>query len=265
MEYFIEADQIDLNATFNCGQCFRWNRCQDGIYIGFVGSKTIKVRQEKNGLTLLNTVKKDIPYWERYFCADMDYSALIKRFSEDATLKKACEFAPGIRVLRQEPYETLISFIISQNNNIKRITSIIEKICAEFGNESFSNPSVLASLSEQELTAVGAGYRARYIVDAAKKVNSGKIILDEIAKMPYNVAKGELLKIVGVGDKVADCVLLFGFNKMEAFPKDVWVKRAIAEYYPVEKGFCGALPDCTKGYEGLAQQFLFHYIRMNSR
>lgn len=257
MEYFIETGFIDLETTFNCGQCFRW-KARDGLYTGYSGDRKATVKQADNGLgiTLIDVDERDIEYWERYFCVDMDYSALIKRFSEDLTLKKACEFAPGIRVLRQNAFETLISFIISQNNNIKRITGIIENICENYGtNGAFPPPGVLAGLNESDLLRLGAGYRARYIIGAAKKVNLGEINLDEIRKMSYNTAKGELLKIVGVGDKVADCVLLFGFSKYTAFPKDVWIKRVLAEYYP------DSLPDCIQGYEGIAQQFLFNYIR----
>jgi len=229
---------------------------QNGSYSGYAGNKRAVIRQEKSGLTMFNIKESDIPFWKSYFCIDEDYSSLIKRFSEDPTLKKACKFAPGIRVLRQQPFETLISFIISQNNNIKRITGIIEKMCSIFGeNNVFPTQAAIARLNTDDLTAIGTGYRARYILDAANKINSGKINLDEIQKMPYNIAREELMKIVGVGEKVADCILLFGFHKTEAFPKDVWIKRVIAEYYP------NGLPNCTKGYEGIAQQFLFHYIR----
>jgi N-glycosylase/DNA lyase len=245
MDYFIKLDNIDLDTTFNCGQCFRWHETADGVY----SNGEIQVRQAKNGIILHNVEKSDIPYWENYFCADEDYGVFIERFSQDSTLREACAFAPGIRVLRQDAFETLISFIISQNNNIKRITGIINKICH---NGSFPVPCELLSM---DLTAIGAGYRARYILDAAKKVNSGEINLDEIAKMPYNEAKARLLKIIGVGDKVADCVLLFGFHQTRAFPKDVWIKRAIAKYYP------DGLPGFITGYEGIAQQFLFHYIK----
>jgi N-glycosylase/DNA lyase len=234
MEYFLKLPNIDLQTTFNCGQCFR---------------QPVNVTQAKDGVILHNVEKSDIPYWERYFCADEDYPALIARFSADPTLRKACEFSPGIRVLRQEPFEALISFIISQNNNIKRITGIINRLCTD---ERFPAAEALA---ERNLSGLGLGYRERYVIDAAKKVKSGEISLDEIDKMDYNSAKEELLKIVGVGEKVADCVLLFGFHKTEAFPRDVWIKRVLSEFYP------DGLPECISGVEGIAQQFLFHYIR----
>ncbi|MCL2036920.1 MAG: DNA-3-methyladenine glycosylase 2 [Oscillospiraceae bacterium] len=256
MEYFLETDFIDLDSTFNCGQCFRWENGGDGLYSGTAGNKSVTVRQEKKGMTLLNVEKADIAFWEEYFCVDEDYSAIIEKFRADSTLREACGFAPGLRLLRQEPFETLISFIISQNNNIKRIKGIINKMCSVFGeNGAIPAPETLARLEVGDLTPLGTGYRARYIIDAAKKIVSGEIMLDEIAKMPYNGAKAELLKIIGVGGKVADCVLLFGFHELQAFPKDVWIKRVLAQYYP------DGLPMCMQGYEGIAQQFLFHYIR----
>ncbi|MCL2634483.1 MAG: DNA-3-methyladenine glycosylase 2 [Oscillospiraceae bacterium] len=241
MEYFIKLENIDLETTFNCGQCFR---------------RPFNVSQAENGIILHNIKKADIPYWENYFCTDEDYTELIKRFSQDKIMKVACEYAPGIRVLRQDPFEALISFIISQNNNIKRISGIIAKMCECFGeNNAFPTAEVLA---EADLSLLKTGYRTRYITDAARKVHTGEIKLDEIHNMPYNEARHELMKIVGVGEKVADCVLLFGFHKTEAFPRDVWIKRVMSEYYP------NGLPDCIKGYEGIAQQFLFHYIRNNN-
>ena len=266
MDYFINCGFIDLNTTFNCGQCFRWKRKSEGIYTGVSGNRFAETRQEQSGITLLNINQSDIPYWENYFCACEDYSTIIERFSEDSTLKAAYTFAPGLRILRQEPFETLISFIMSQRNNIKRITGIIREMCREFGRnlpgtENYTFPDIddFLSIGERDLMSVGTGYRARYILDAVKKVKSGEINLDEIQKMEYNRAKSELLKIIGVGEKIADCVLLFGFHKTEAFPKDVWIKRVLAEYYP------DGLPNCVKGYEGIAQQFLFHYIRTKNQ
>ena len=256
MEYFLKTGYIDLESTFNCGQCFRWQNVGENTFAGWSGSRKIIVRQEKEGIILQNVEKSDIPYWSDYFCVDEDYESLKQTFSQDSTLKSACDFAPGIRLLRQDSFETLISFIISQNNNIKRITCIIERLCEQFGeNGTFPTPARLSCLEKSDLSPLRAGFRDRYILDAAKKVESGKISLDEIEKMPYNIAKSELMKIVGVGEKVADCVLLFGFHRLEAFPKDVWIKRVLSEFYP------NGLPACTAGYEGIAQQFLFHFIR----
>jgi N-glycosylase/DNA lyase len=252
MEYFICLPKINLDSTFNCGQCFRWRKLENGLYTGFAGNRRAEIRQQTDGVTLSQICAEDVPFWQNYFAADTDYATIVDKFSEDSTLRAACEFAPGIRVLRQEAFETLISFIISQNNNIARISGIIAKLCDGGG---FPLPERLARLSEGDLAPLKSGYRARFILDAAKKVNSGEISLDKVAKMGYTEGKRELMRIVGVGEKVADCVLLFGFGKQEAFPRDVWVKRVMSEYYP------DGLPECVRGYEGIAQQFLFHYIR----
>jgi N-glycosylase/DNA lyase len=258
MKHFLKIDKFDLYATLECGQCFRWRRVSDGVFSGIVGNSVVCVEQTADGILLHGVSESDLPYWERYFAVDVDYDELIHRFSDDATLKSACGFSPGIRVLRQEPFETLITFIISQNNNIPRIAGIVEKLCLLFDG-AFPAPADLANLSETDLAVLRAGYRASYILDAAKKVNSCEISLDKVAKMPYNIAKVELCKIKGVGNKVADCVLLFGFAMWEAFPRDVWVNRVMDEYYPQ------GLPKCTQGFEGIAQQFLFHYIRNKNR
>ncbi|MDR0196724.1 MAG: DNA-3-methyladenine glycosylase 2 [Oscillospiraceae bacterium] len=255
MEYFIETGFIDLKATFSCGQCFRWEEV-GGAYSGAAGGRKAFAREEKGGVALSGISEGDIPFWKRYFCAHEDYRSLIETFSADETLKAACAFALGIRVLWQEPFETLISFIISQNNNIGRIKGIISRLCERFGeNGAFPEPERLAVSGKDDLAFLRAGFRDRYILDAAGRVASGEIRLDKIADMPYNSGKAELMKIVGVGEKVADCVLLFGFHKTEAFPRDVWMKRVMSAYYP------NGLPDCVKGYEGIAQQFLFHYAR----
>ena len=181
-------------------------------------------------------------------------------FGEDETLAAACQ-NPGIRVLRQEPFETLITFIISQNNNIKRITGIVERLCESFGEPlagggfAFPTAQRLAALSAEDLAPLRAGFRARYIIDGAQKVAGGQVDLEEISRLPADEGRARLTEIVGVGAKVADCVLLFGFGKWEVIPKDVWIKRIIAAYYP--EGF----PACMEKYGGIAQQYLFDYAR----
>lgn len=163
--------------------------------------------------------------------------------------------------MRQEPWEALCSFIISQNNNIPRIKGIIKRLCESFGEElesgmyTFPSPEVLSGKAPEDLASLRAGFRAKYIIDAANKVSSGEIDFDKIAASPIEFGRQELQKIKGVGKKVAECTLLYGFGKYEAFPEDVWVKRIMAEMYP------DGLPACTKGSEGIAQQYLFHWRR----
>lgn len=269
MEYIIKSNNIllkqedfSLSETLDCGQAFRWTEIKDeNGYCGFSGSNFLKITKEKDHFVLHNTTEEQFQsVWLEYFDFGTDYSELKRRFSEDETLKKACDFAGGIRLLKQNSWEALCSFIISQNNNIPRIKGIIERLCVAFGEETengFTFPTAerLADFSAEELSPLRAGFRARYICDASKKISSHEIVLEEVSKLPLENAKKELMKICGVGTKVADCALLYGMYRIEAFPVDVWIKRVMAEYYP------NGLPECVKGAEGIAQQYLFHYIR----
>lgn len=261
MEYTIQNNNFDIRRTFLCGQCFRWSEQENGSFTGIAGSREITLTQTGNSVTLHGISEQDIPFWENYFDLKTDYSAYIETLSSDKMLQKACEFSPGIRILRQEPFETLISFIISQNNNIPRIAGIIGRLCESFGEKlphgeyAFPTPQRLSGIEPGDLAPLRAGFRARYICDAVNKVNSGMVDFSEIDALPLVPAREQLKSIVGVGDKVADCVLLFAFHKTDAFPKDVWVKRIMAEFYP------GGLPECTRGIEGIAQQYLFDYVR----
>ncbi len=265
MDYRIENADFDIKQTFLCGQCFRWAQQEDGSFSGIAMGRQITLTQENGAVVLHNVNEADIPLWESYFDLGTDYSALKARFSEDETLREACRCSSGIRILRQEPFETLISFIISQNNNIPRIAGIIGRLCEAFGEkleggEGFSFPTAerLRGITPDDLAPLRAGFRARYICDAVEKINSGEVDFALIEALPLEQARERLKAIVGVGDKVADCVLLFGFHKTDAFPKDVWVKRLMAQFYPE------GLPECTKGFEGIAQQYLFDYVRNNN-
>ncbi|MCL2697116.1 MAG: DNA-3-methyladenine glycosylase 2 [Oscillospiraceae bacterium] len=253
--YFIETGYFNPALTLTGGQAFRWRRLSDSRYFGIAGSRAVEIKCEKNGIRLFGV--SDIEFWENYFDIQTNYKQIISCFSEDKTLRKACAYARGLRLLRQEPFETLISFIISQNNNIPRIAGIIERLCKNFGGRTAENHFAFPSagvLADADLSAIGAGYRAGYINDAARKVQNGEIDLSLLYEMQIDEAKAELLKIKGVGEKVADCVLLFAYGK-STFPKDVWVKRALDRFYPE------GLPACIAGYEGIAQQYLFEYIR----
>lgn len=264
MEYTITSSNFDLRQTFLCGQCFRWRESEPGVFSGIAHKRKISVRCEGGNIILSGISEEDIPLWQEYFDLDTDYSTFISQLSADKTLCAACECSPGIRILRQEPFETLISFILSQNNNIPRISLIIGRLCEYFGEQigegdySFPTAERLRGITAEELAPIKAGFRARYIADAVERVNSGEIDFAEIDALPLLPARDKLKSIVGVGDKVADCVLLFAFHKLDAFPKDVWVKRIMAEFYPA--GF----PSCAKGIEGVAQQYLFDYVRNNN-
>ncbi|MBQ8170829.1 MAG: DNA glycosylase [Oscillospiraceae bacterium] len=262
MDILIKNSNFNIKQTFMCGQCFRWTENADGRFEGIAHGRKISLSQCKDGVTLHNICEDDLPLWERYFDLSTDYGAMITQLSADDTLALACKGSGGIRILRQEPFETLISFIISQNNNIPRISGIIGRLCESFGEKieggyAFPTAEKLKGITPEDLAPLRAGFRARYICDAVCKVNSGEVDLDELDALPLEAAREKLKLIVGVGDKVADCVLLFAFAKHDAFPKDVWVKRLMARFYPQ------GLPECAKGIEGIAQQYLFDYVRNN--
>lgn len=261
-DIWLKQADFSLCETLDCGQAFRWTKIDDvNGYEGFSGSNYLKITQEKDYFILHNKNEEEFnSIWADYFDLNTDYSILKKQFSADETLNKACEFASGIRLLRQNKWEALCSFIISQNNNIPRIKGIINRLCEAYGEKTefgytFPSAQKIAGMTVEDLAPIRAGFRARYIHDAATKVSSGELDLDEISMLPLDEAKKELMKICGVGVKVADCALLYGMYRIEAFPVDVWIKRVLLEYYPT------GLPECIVGSEGIAQQYLFHYIR----
>ncbi|NLJ32031.1 MAG: DNA-3-methyladenine glycosylase 2 family protein [Clostridiales bacterium] len=248
---------FDLAQTLECGQCFRWDLQPDGSYTGIAGGRMLNVSAEN-----LTEVLKD-PFWRRYFDFDLDYEKIRRELSRaDPVLAEAARFAPGIRILNQDPWEALCSFILSQNNNIPRIRGIVARLCEQFGEEtdgvrSFPEPAALRSLSEEDLAGVRCGFRARYLLDAARRVDSGRVDLCALRTVPVAQARETLMTIVGVGPKVADCTLLYGLHRLEAFPMDVWMKRAMKTLFP------GRAPESFGRYAGIAQQYIFHYSRMN--
>ncbi|MCR5149761.1 MAG: DNA-3-methyladenine glycosylase 2 [Clostridiales bacterium] len=258
----IYAPFFDLAVSADCGQAFRWEKRENGDWHGVIRGKVFDLYQ--SGDMLIS--RRDIDDGERkmlidYFSLDTDYEKICLGFSEDENLARAVKAFPGIRILRQEPWEALCSFIISQNNNIPRIKGIISRLCVLLGDDlgggdfSFPPPERVIEAGVEGLSPIRSGFRAKYIIDAAEKCSSGEIDFERIRSLSVDEGAEELKKIKGVGDKVAMCALLYGFNKFEAFPVDVWVKRIMAEMYP------GGLPECTRGFEGVAQQYLFHWRR----
>ena len=253
--------ELSLPETLDCGQCFRWKPDENGNWRGTVHGVCRSIRQERQGITILGANEEEFSsVWYDYFDLGRDYDALKKDFAECEILHEACEFAPGIRVLHQEPWEAFITFIISQNNNIARIKGIVERICAAFGSEieegiyAFPTPEQLSKAAADDFVKLGCGYRAEYLVFAANEVESGRLDLSALAKAPTSEARRRLLEVHGIGPKVADCVLLYGLGKTDCCPADVWMKRVI-------NTLGGSMPSCVKDYAGIAQQFLFHYAR----
>ncbi len=266
MDYRIQGNDIivyepdlDLDETLDCGQAFRWRKIAsdyDCTYEGAFLNNRLTVSQNGKGRFIFHDTDENdfISEWISYFDFETFYSDLKRWFSEDETLANACEFVGGIRLLRQNSWECLISFIISQNNNIPRIKGIIERLCGSY-NGIFPDYKQLSAETPDSLSYLRSGFRAKYIADAAAKTADGTVDLDKIALMPIDEARSALKQIKGVGPKVAECVLLFGMYRTEAFPVDVWIKRVLEQYYP--EGF----PEFAREKAGIAQQYLFHYIR----
>ncbi len=259
--YIKNAVNFDLAQTLDCGQAFRWSVDECGVWSGIAFNRYISLYRNGNDIVIENSNKQDFNnIWRHYFDLDRDYGEIIKAVSADQTVKTAAEYSSGIRLLNQDSWEALCSFIISQNNNIPRIKGIIERLCENFGDKigggyTFPTSQKIATLSADDLAVIRSGFRAKYIIDAAHKVASGEIDLELLKTTDYNTACDILMQIKGVGPKVADCVLLYGLGHIEAFPRDVWIKRALAEL------FGGELPECAHAYAGIVQQYIFHYIR----
>ena len=254
-------DSFSPVLTCDCGQAFRWKAEDENTVSGVAKKKFLRLKKEEDRFIFENTSKEEFEsVWAPYFDLYTDYDAITGKYDEE-NLKKAVAAFPGIRILRQDSWEALCSFIISQNNNIPRIKGIIERFCALCGDridgEHFSFPTAekTASLSVEDLAPVRAGFRAKYMIAAAKAVTEKTVDFEKIKNCDISAGSEELQKITGVGPKVAACTLLYGFGKHDAFPVDVWVKRVMAEMYP------DGLPECAKGTEGIAQQYLFYYIR----
>ncbi len=289
--------EYDLTDTLECGQCFRYEAVKTSPnlteYRTVAGSLLIDVAQRERGeLIFFNITDEEFEEAVRpYFALDTDLAELkedIVRHTDSEWLREAAEFSSGIAILKQDPWEALVSFIISQNNNIPRIRKIVREICAEYGvnlylqkenadkcplgiidtapceekckkcGRCYTFPTAEDIVKRPEgLLPSRPGFRYGYILDAAERIADGRCSLDMIAAAKsYNYTAERLKEIKGVGDKVASCVALFGFGNLESFPIDVWMKRAIDTY------FDGKLDPATLGrYAGVAQQYIFHYIR----
>lgn len=257
---------FSLPQILDCGQCFRWTPVDgnETHWQGFAMGHKLSIEQQGENCFFFSpcSVEEFEQIWTPYFDLDCDYAAIKRALCCDPIMREATGYAPGIRVLKQDGWETLCTFIISQNNNIKRIRGIVERFCQLFGEErnggfDFPTAQRLASATPEDLAPLRAGFRAKYLLDAAQKVASAEVDLSLIPQLPYEKASALLQKIHGVGPKVADCTLLFGFYRLEAFPLDVWMKRAMKTLYPQ------GLPSEILLYRGIAQQYLFHYSRMH--
>ena len=281
-EYIIENDTFELKDIFDCGQCFRWNEEDDGSYIGVVKNCVLKVKKEDKKIVINGVcdgdIKKIVNY---YFDLDRDYEAIKNKLSKvDNNMKTAIEYGKGIRILNQDLWETIISFIISANNNIPRIKGIIERMSQKYGNEivfegksyyTFPTVDELSKATVEDLRKLGLGFRDVRVYDTTKLIKEGKIKLEDLLnEKDFIKVRETLLTLPGVGPKVADCILLFSsLKRWEAFPIDVWVRRVINELYihnkdekKVKKEQIEKIAHEKFGsLAGLAQQYLFYWKR----
>ena len=270
----VAAPDFCLRTTLSSGQAFRWTE-HHGWFYGFFGPAVLKVRQEGDRLIYESSDPSLNPNRiAHYFALDLNLPEVLSSINVDMQVHQAIVRYPGLRVLRQDGWETLASFICASFNNIKRIEGMIERLCQAYGDPvslngfrgfAFPHPSTIAETSERRLRSLGLGYRAPYLKMTARLVAEGKLPIDQLRLIEYDATKRALLGCDGVGDKVADCVALFGFEKYEAFPIDVWMERAMRYYFRHRKMTRKLLHDYARrhfgAYAGYAQQYLYHYMR----
>ncbi len=263
--------------TFECGQCFRWVSQDDGSYTGVARGRVLNVKVEDGVLILKNTDLDDFKnIWFDYFDLGRDYGKVKEAVMKDDTMKEAVAFGWGIRLLKQDIWETLISFIISANNRIPRIMKTVGVISKIYGGKlemdgkyyySFPGVEKLIQSSLEELEVCKGGFRCKYILNSSNMLEKGEINLGKIHLMDTDRAREELMKFPGVGPKVADCVLLYSGTKYDVFPTDVWVKRVMEELYFKRETSLNEIQKFAAGYfgnfAGFAQQYLFYFAREN--
>ena len=264
----IEMDNFDLGQICRSGQCFRMDQIGENRYRVIARDKYLELTQERGIVNFFCAEEDFIFLWIRYFDLDCNYSEYINMINtRDKYLTAAAEMGNGIRILQQDLWEMIISFLISQQNNITRIKRCIENISRKFGERKVSStgveyyafpmPQALAAATEEQLLECNLGYRAKYVLDTARKVTFGDISLDSLYDMTYKAARKELLNLYGVGEKVADCICLFGLHQLDAFPVDTHIRQALDAHY--KRGFPNRR---YKGYRGVMQQYIFYYELM---
>ena len=270
------TDDFDLDRIADSGQCFRWKKDDSddsGAYRIIHKGHCLKIRPLGNAMFRLSCSEDEYrEIWHDYFDFGENYRSVRERVSreEDPFLADACEYGKGIRILRQDPWEMLVSFIISQNKNIPAIKKSIELLCETAGKRCenteqereddgqlvFPSPEQILSLSDEALAACRLGYRCRYVKAAASDVAEGKLDLDSLRDAPEEETIKGLMSVCGVGVKVANCISLFGLHHIDAFPIDVWIRRILDNEYP-----SGYPKERYSPYNGIYQQYMFYYYR----
>jgi N-glycosylase/DNA lyase len=275
----IAVSDYDLGATLTSGQAFRWRKQADS-WVGIVHGRWVRLTPADS--TIIADGAEPIEDWtwlRHYLQTDLDLCDVLGTFPQDEPMQTAVAACRGLRLLRQDPWECLASFILSSTKQILQIQQIVSLVCGRFGQPvivaegekpGFAFPSAerLASASETELRACKMGFRAPFLLSAARAVSEGKLDLPQLASLPVEAARAELLKLNGVGEKVSNCVLLFAFGRQEAFPVDVWVAKALRQlYFRRRKRNLKQLQAFAANHfgpnAGYAQQYLFHYMRLH--
>lgn len=270
-----DVQNFNLRDIFECGQCFRWNETDDNTYIGIAFGKVIEVKLIENDLYIYNATKEEVEnIWIDYFDLTRDYGIIKEELSKDPLLAEAIEFGEGIRLLKQDPFELIISFIISANNRIPMIKRAIDRISQRWGekieykgNIYYTFPTIdrLRNATEEELKDCGVGFRGKYIKATVETLDDNMI--NEMLNSNDDQCHKLLQKLSGIGPKVADCIMLFSMEKYSAFPVDVWVKRAMQHFYLAPDVSLPKIREFARDkfgkYAGFAQQYLFYYAREN--
>ena len=270
-----DVQNFNLRDIFECGQCFRWNETDEKTYIGIAFGKVIEVKLIEKDLYIYNATKEEVEnIWIDYFDLTRDYGIIKEELSKDPLLAEAIEFGEGIRLLKQDPFELIISFIISANNRIPMIKRAIDRISQRWGekieykgNIYYTFPTIdrLRNATEEELKDCGVGFRGKYIKATVETLDDNMI--DEMLNSNDDQCHKLLQKLSGIGPKVADCIMLFSMEKYSAFPVDVWVKRAMQHFYLAPDVSLPKIREFARDkfgkYAGFAQQYLFYYAREN--
>lgn len=280
-KYIIKnCKSFKVKDIFECGQCFRWNEEPDGSYTGIFGHNVLNVKEEKD-IVITGICDGNIEdICKNYFDLDRNYEEIKETLSLiDDNMKESIKYGKGIRILNQDLWEMIISFIISANNNIPRIKGIIERMSAKYGQEikfrgtsyyTFPTIDELSQASVKDLKDLGLGFRDRYVYETTKKIKEGKINLENLKQEPTNEVRKQLLTLTGVGPKVADCIMLFStLKRFDVFPVDVWVRRVMNDLYihnedetkVNKKQIQEIARDKFGALEGIAQQYLFYWKR----
>lgn len=259
-----EIPYFDMGQICDSGQCFRMERKGENRYSVIAGEHYLEIEQDGEKCTF--NCDEDIfeAFWKDYFDLGTDYGAYIASINpRDKYLTEAAQMGGGIRILEQDLWEMIVSFLISQQNNIVRIRRCIRNLCERYGKEkqtpgggiyyTFPTPEILAVLEEDALKECNLGYRSKYVVRTAGSIMSGEVSLEKIQHMSYRKAREELLRLYGVGEKVADCICLFSLRKLEAFPIDTHIRQALDLHY--KRGFPMRR---YRGYQGVMQQYIFY-------